>query len=521
MIRVRNIKLLIEEDREDNLLKKVSKKLRINNINSYKIVKKSIDARDKSSIYYVYELDIDTNDKVKIDNKDIFNTPNEEYKYSITGTNKLNNRPIIIGSGPAGLFCGYLLSEAGFNPLIIEQGEPIEKRVETVEEFFKANKLNTLSNVAFGEGGAGTFSDGKLNTLVKDKRFIGKKVFEIFIENGAPSEILYLNKPHIGTDILRKVIVNMRNKIINMGGEFRFNTKLTDINVVDNKVSSIIVNFNEEIKCDVLVLAIGHSSRDTFKMLYDKGFSMKSKNFAVGFRIEHSQDMINKSQYGEKYKLLPPADYKLTHQSSNGRGVYSFCMCPGGFVVNASSEENRLVVNGMSNYKRDEKNSNSAIVVTVTNKDYGDGVLAGVEYQRRLEEKAYFLGSGLIPIQKYIDFKNNNTSTLLGEVIPNTKGDYKLSNLRSIFSEDINSSLIEGIESFGNKIKGFNRDDSILLGVESRTSSPVIIERDENFNSSITGIYPCGEGAGYAGGITTAAIDGIKVFEKIIEKYYN
>ena len=521
MIRVRNIKLLIEEDNEENLLKKVSKKLRINNINNYKIVKKSIDARDKNNIYYVYELDIDTKDKVRIDNKDIFNTPNEEYKYSITGTNKLNNRPIIIGSGPAGLFCGYMLSEAGFNPLIIEQGSPIEKRVKDVEEFFKTNKLNVLSNIQFGEGGAGTFSDGKLNTLVKDKKFIGKKVFEVFIENGAPSEILYLNKPHIGTDVLRKVIVNIRNKIISMGGEFRFNTKLTDINIVDNRVSSIIVNSNEEIMCDVLVLAIGHSSRDTFKMLYEKGLSMKSKNFAVGFRIEHNQDMINKSQYGSKYKLLPPADYKLTYLSSNGRGVYSFCMCPGGFVVNASSEDGRLVVNGMSNYNRDERNSNSAIVVTVTNKDYGDGVLDGVEFQRRLEEKAYSLGSGLIPVQKYIDFKNNNTSTLLGKVIPNTKGDYKLSNLRSIFSDDINNSLIEGIESFGNKIKGFNRDDSVLLGVESRTSSPVIIERNEDLVSSISGIYPCGEGAGYAGGITTASIDGIKVFEKIIEKYYN
>ncbi len=521
MIRVRNIKLLIEEDNENNLKNKVCKKLRINNINNYKIVKKSIDARDKNNIYYVYELDIDTNERVRIDNKDIFNTPNEEYKYEITGKEKLNNRPIIVGSGPSGLMCAYLLSEAGFSPLIIEQGEPIEKRVESVEEFFKTNKLNTLSNIQFGEGGAGTFSDGKLNTLVKDKRFIGKKVFEIFIDNGAPLEIMYLNKPHIGTDILRKVIVNMRNKIISMGGEFRFNTKMTDINISDGKVSSIMVNSNEEIKCDVLVLAIGHSSRDTFKMLYDKGFSMKSKNFAVGFRIEHSQEMINKSQYGDKYKLLPPADYKLTHQCSNGRGVYSFCMCPGGFVVNASSEDGRLVVNGMSNYKRDEKNANSAIVVTVTDKDYGEGVLAGVEYQRRLEEKAYSLGSGLIPIQKYIDFKNNNTSTSLDSVIPNTKGDYKLSNLRNIFSDDINSSLIEGIESFGTKIKGFNKDDSILLGVESRTSSPVIIERNEELVSSILGIYPCGEGAGYAGGITTASIDGIKVFEKIIEKYYN
>ena len=521
MIRVRNIKLLIEEDNEENLLKKVSKKLRINNINSYKIVKKSIDARDKNNIYYVYELDIDTNERVRVDNKDIFNTPNEEYKYEITGSESLNNRIVIVGSGPAGLFCSYMLSEAGYSPIVIEQGSPIEKRVKDVEEFFNTNKLNTLSNIQFGEGGAGTFSDGKLNTLVKDKLNRGKKVFEIFIENGAPEEIMYLSKPHIGTDILRKVIVNMRNKIISMGGEFRFNTKMTDINISDNKIKSIIVDDSVEIMCDVLVLAIGHSSRDTFKLLYDKGLNMKSKNFAVGFRIEHLASMINESQYGSKYKLLPPANYKLTHQCDNERGVYSFCMCPGGFVVNASSEENRLVVNGMSNYNRDERNSNSAIVVTVTNKDYGDGVLAGVEFQRRLEEKAYSLGKGLIPIQTYGDFKSNTETTSLGEVIPNTKGGYTFSNLRSIFSPDINNSLIEGIESFGNKIKGFNRSDSILLGVESRTSSPVIIERNEEFNSSVSGIYPCGEGAGYAGGITTASIDGIKVFEKIIEKYKN
>lgn len=521
MIRVRGVKLAIEEDNEFVLKTKICKKIKIKNINSYKIVKKSIDARDKNNIYYVYELDIDTNDKVLVDNENIFVTPDEEYKYEITGTEKLNERIVIVGSGPAGLFSAYLLSEAGYKPLVIEQGESIEKRVETVEQFFETNKLNVVSNVQFGEGGAGTFSDGKLNTLVKDKFNRGKKVFEIFIENGAPEEILYLNKPHIGTDVLRKVIVNMRNKIISMGGEFRFNTKLTDINIVDNRIDSIIVNSNEQISCDVLVLAIGHSSRDTFKMLYDKGLNMKSKNFAVGLRIEHNQNMINKSQYGDKYKLLPPASYKLTHQCSNGRGVYSFCMCPGGYVVNASSEEKRLVVNGMSNYKRDGINSNSAIVVTITNKDYGNGVLDGVEYQRKLEEKAYALGNGLIPVQKYIDFKNDSVTTSLGEIIPNTKGNYKLSNLRSVFSEEINSSLIEGIESFGNKLKGFNRDDAILLGVESRTSSPVIIERDDTFNSNVMGIYPCGEGAGYAGGITTASIDGIKVFEKIIEKYYN
>ena len=521
MIRVRQVKVLIEED---NLLEKISKKLRINvsEIVNYKIVKKSIDARDKNNIYYVYEVDLElvNQKKVKIGG-DVLITPKEEYSYSITGEEKLNNRIVIVGAGPAGLMCAYMLSEAGYNPLIIEQGEKIEDRVKTVDEFFSTNKLNTLSNIQFGEGGAGTFSDGKLNTLVKDKRFIGKKVFEIFVENGAPDEIMYLNKPHIGTDVLRKVIVNIRKKIISMGGEIRYNTKLTDINIDNNKINSIVVNSNEEILCDVLVLAIGHSSRDTFKLLYDKGIIMKNKNFAVGLRIIHPQDMINKNQYGDKYKLLPPADYKLTYTSKSGRGVYSFCMCPGGYVVNASSEDGCLAVNGMSNYKRDGENANSALVVTVSSKDFGDGVLDGVEFQRKLEEAAYSIGNGFIPIQLYGDYKNNKISTSVGSITPSVMGKYSFGNLNDIFSEDINTSLKEGIEDFSTKIKNYNREDAILLGVESRTSSPVIIERNEEFVSSVSGIYPCGEGAGYAGGITTASIDGIKVFESIISRYRN
>ena len=521
MIRVRQVKVLVEED---NLLEKVAKKLRISvsEIVDYKIVKKSIDARDKNKIYYVYEVDLEliNQKKVKIGG-DVLITPKEEYSYSITGTEKLNNRIVIVGAGPAGLMCGYLLSEAGYSPLIIEQGEKVEDRVKTVEEFFSTNKLNPLSNIQFGEGGAGTFSDGKLNTLVKDKRHIGKKVFEIFVENGAPEEIMYLNKPHIGTDILRRVIVNIRRKIISMGGEFSYNTKLTDINIDNNRINSIVVNNKDIIPCDVLVLAIGHSSRDTFKLLFDKGISMKSKNFAVGLRIIHPQDMINKNQYGDKYKLLPPADYKLTYTTKSGRGVYSFCMCPGGYVVNASSEEKRLVVNGMSNYKRDGENANSALVVTVSSKDFGDGVLDGVEFQRKLEEKAYSIGNGLIPLQLYGDYKNNIISTKLGSITPSVMGKYNFGNLNDIFSEDINNSLKEGIEYFSSKIKNYNREDAILLGVESRTSSPVIILRNEELISNVTGIYPCGEGAGYAGGITTASIDGIKVFESIISRYRN
>ena len=303
----------------------------------------------------------------------------------------------------------------------------------------------------------------------------------------------------------------MRNKIISMGGEFLYNTKLTDLVIKDKKLVEIELNNKDRIKCNNLVLAIGHSARDTFYMLNKHKLEMMSKPFAVGFRIEHPQDMINKSQYGENYKYLPPASYKLTYQTSTGRGVYSFCMCPGGFVVNASSEKNRLVVNGMSNYKRDEKNSNSAIVVTINNKDFGEELFAGVEYQRKLEEKAYNIGKGFIPIQLYRDYIENKETTKLGEIIPNTKGSYT----------EINDSIKEAMSNFGKKIKGFDREDAVFLGVESRTSSPIIIKRNEKLESNILGIYPCGEGAGYAGGITTAAIDGIKVAEELIKKYQN
>ena len=523
MIRVRQIKVNIEED---NPLLVISKKLSISydDILNYKIIKKSIDARDKNNIYYVYEIDIEVKNEKKLlkkkNSKDIFLSPLEEYHFVSKGKQKMNNRPVIVGSGPAGLMCAYLLAENGYSPLILERGEKMEDRIQTVEKFFLTNELNPMSNVQFGEGGAGTFSDGKLNTLVKDKLFRGKKAFDIFVDNGAPEEILYLAKPHIGTDRLRTVIINMRNKIIQMGGEFRYLTKVTDLIIQENKIKGVEVNNNEIIPCEVLVLAIGHSARDTFHMLLDKGLMMKSKNFAVGIRMEHNQEMINKSQYGKYASMLPPASYKLTYQSSTGRGVYSFCMCPGGFVVNASSEKGRLTINGMSNYLRDEKNANSAIVVTVTNKDFGEGVLAGVEFQRKLEEKAYLLGKGFIPCQLYGDFCKGVVSNSFQSVKPNTKGAYSFADLNSLFSNEITGAIKEAIPYFGTKIDGFDRDDIILLGVEARTSSPVVIVRDDNLESNIVGIYPCGEGAGYAGGITTSAIDGIKVAEMIAKTYY-
>ena len=514
MLRVRQVKVKVEE--KEKLKEKVAHKLKIkiDNIKSIKILKESIDARKKPIIYYVYEVAIDlcNYNNIKLSD-DIENYIEEEYELKVI--KKINN-PIIVGSGPAGLFAAYMLAEIGSNPIIIERGEKIEDRVKSVEEFWKSGKLNINSNVQFGEGGAGTFSDGKLNTLVKDKRNICKKVFEIFIENGAPEDILYVNKPHIGTDLLRDVIISMRNKIISMGGTFRYNTTLTDLIIEDNKLKGILVNNNEEIKTNKLILAIGHSARDTFEMLYNHKLDMSSKPFSIGIRIIHPQDMINKSQYGDN-KLLPNADYKLTHKSSNGRGVYSFCMCPGGFVVNASSEEKRLVINGMSNRLRNEKCANSAIVVTVSSKDFGGDVLSGIEFQRKLESKTYEVGSGNIPIQLYKDFKNNKLSNNFGEFEPVLKGNYKFSNLNDILPNYIKEALIEAIDSFNKKIKGFNREDAILAAIESRTSSPVRIHRDENFESNIKGIYPIGEGAGYAGGITTSAMDGLKVVEKLLQ----
>ncbi len=525
MIRIRQIKVPIREDNENTLLKKIAKELRISkeDIKSYEISKKSIDARDTSSIKYIYECDVEVTEEEKILHKnhssDIFLKPHEEYQIPVKGNKKLDNRVVIVGSGPAGLFCSYLLALEGYKPLILERGERIEDRVKTVEHFFKTNELNPNSNIQFGEGGAGTFSDGKLNTLVKDKAFRGKKVFEIFVENGAPKEIIYEAKPHIGTDLLRNVIISMRNKIISLGGEFHYSSLVTNLKIQDNHIVGVEVNNKELIPCNVLVLAIGHSARETFYMLNDNHIMMKPKNFAVGIRMEHPQEMINKSQYGDSFKLLPPASYKLTYQSSNGRGVYSFCMCPGGYVVNASSEEGLLAVNGMSNHDRGGVNANSAIVVTVSSKDYGEGLMNGLEFQRKLEKKAYELGHGFIPVQLYKDFINNVESTELLEIKPSTKGAYTLSNLNELFTTEIISSLKEAIPYFGTKIKGFDREDALMLGIESRTSSPLMIERDEAGEASIKGLYPCGEGAGYAGGITTAAMDGIKIAEDIIKVY--
>ena len=518
MIRIRQIKINL--DSKQDIKDKVSKLLHINvdEIKNLKINKKSLDARKKDNLFYVYEVDIEVENEKKLLRKyksnDIFETPNEEYLFP---PKKEIDQPIIIGCGPAGLFCAYILSLQGYNPIIYERGEKVEDRVKTIEEFWDTNKLNINSNIQFGEGGAGTFSDGKLNTLTKDKFNRQKKVFEIFVENGAPEEIMYINNPHIGTDILRTVIINMRNKIISNGGKINYNSKLEDIIIENNEVQSIVVN-GETIPCKNLILAIGHSARDTFEMLSTKDLDMSAKPFAVGVRIEHPQKLIDIHQYGEKYyKDLPPASYKLTYQTKQNRGVYSFCMCPGGYVVNASSEEGLLAVNGMSNHARDTENANSALVVTISPDDFGNNPLDGIKFQRELERKAYIEGNSLIPVQLYKDYKSNEKSTSINSINVITKGSYSLGNLNNIFPEFINDSLKEAIEYFNTKIEGYSNPDAILLGVESRTSSPVRIPRDENGLSKIKGLYPCGEGCGYAGGITTAAIDGLKTAENLIK----
>lgn len=528
MIRVKQIKVNVLNDNDEDIKKGIAKKIGINyaDIDYYTIIKKSIDARYKPDIFYIYEVEVSCKNenvilKKNCNNNDIALAITSDYVIPEHGEIELENRPVIVGSGPAGLFCAYLLALEGYNPLVIERGENVDSRINTVNKFWETGKLNKESNVQFGEGGAGTFSDGKLNTLTKDNNNRGKFVFETFVSCGANSDILISNMPHIGTDVLVNVVRNLRNKIISLGGEFLYNNCLTDINIIDGKISSIMVN-DKIIKTDVLVLAIGHSARDTFHMLYEKGLYMESKPFALGIRIQHPQGLINKSQYGEKYyDKLPPASYKLTYKTNSGRGVYSFCMCPGGYVVNASSEDKMLAINGMSYNKRDSENANSAIVVTVTPDDFGNHPLDGIKYQRDLEKMAYELCDGKIPTQLLGDYYKDTVSTSLGDVLPIFKGGYGLTNLNKLYPDYINDSLKEAFVYFGKKIEGFNSFDSIISGIESRTSSPVRIVRNEMYESNVLGIYPCGEGAGYAGGITTSSIDGIKVAEAIINKYKN
>ncbi len=534
MIRINQIKVPYQKQgQEYEILKnKITKMLKMSasDITSFEIVRKSIDGRDKPEIYFVYTVDVCIKDESKLKrgivkgNISFAKKDTYSFEPKCSGNNS-DKRPVIVGMGPAGLFCAYYLAINGYKPIVIERGKAIEDRNVDVTAFWENGKLDTESNVQFGEGGAGTFSDGKLNTMVKDKFGRNKAVLETLVKYGAPSHIGYVNKPHIGTDVLAKVVVNMRNAIIEAGGEVKFSTKLTDIKIEDNRLKAIVVNGDELLETDTLVLALGHSARDTFAMLKERGIYMEPKAFAVGVRMEHPQELIDKSMYGFNHEesfegILGAADYKMTGQASNGRGVYSFCMCPGGYVVNASSEEEMLAVNGMSYSKRDSRNANSAIIVSVTPDDFeSNDALAGIEFQRRLEKAAYREGKGNIPVQLFGDFKQGRVSEGFGEITPVTKGNISFADLNNVLPKHICDALKECIEGFGRNIKGFNREDALMLGVESRTSSPLRICRDDYMQSNIKGIYPCGEGAGYAGGITSAAMDGIKVYEAITESY--
>lgn len=537
MIQINQIKLA-PNHKELDLENEIKKKLHIKNEKySYSIAKRSIDGRNKPYVKYVYSVQVELTgfDETKeqrfvqkLRDNNVICVKKMQYQFPMVTESAKEQKMVIVGSGPAGLFCGLLLARAGLKPLIIERGADVDQRKSIVEHFWETGKLDEDCNVQFGEGGAGTFSDGKLNTQVKESSGRIRKVLETFVEFGASEEILYSNKPHIGTDVLMNVVRNMREEIICLGGHVEFYTTMTDLILDESKTKvqgikvcrknpDTMAMVEENIPCDRLVLALGHSARDTFSMLYENRLVMEPKPFAVGVRVEHPQTMIDEFEYGENLYELPAANYKVTYRAKEDeRGVYSFCMCPGGYVVNASSEQNRLCVNGMSYSDRSGDNANSAIVVTVRPEDYGsldNHPLAGIAFQRGLEEKAFQVGNGKIPCQTYGGFKNHQLDKDFGEIKPNTKGAVNLSDLHEILPDFIAEPIIKGMEHFARQIPGFNREDAILLAVESRTSSPLRIERDDNFMSNVKGIYPCGEGAGYAGGITSAAVDGIRIAE--------
>lgn len=527
-IRVNNLVLRIDEDKEE-LHKKVAKKLRIskNNINKFKILKESIDARKTNNIKFTYSVEIECENEVKVianaNDKDAKLVKENIGDIILPGSKKMNSRPVVVGMGPCGMFAALFLARNGYNPIVIERGEKVEERTKSVESFWETGKLNLESNVQFGEGGAGTFSDGKLTTRIKDKRcdFVLKE----FVAAGARKEITYMGKPHIGTDSLKGIVKNIREDIIKLGGEIKFNSKLEDLKIKDNKLVGIVVN-GEEIPCESLILALGHSARDTYEMLFKREVLMTPKPFAIGVRIEHPQKFINENQYGEfaSHPKLGAADYRLSYTSKKtNRGVYSFCMCPGGDIVGAASEEGMLVTNGMSNYKRDKINSNSAIVVTVGEEDFiGDTPLKGMEFQRHYEKLAYELGGGnyTAPVQLVGDFLKDKVSTKLGTIKPTYKPGYKFADLRECLPSGVVDTLKEGLLKFDQRIHGFAYKDAVMTGIETRTSAPVKIERNENLESiSVKGLYPSGEGSGFAGGIISAAVDGLKVAENIIKEY--
>ena len=512
VITLSDVKLPIEKP-ETELLKLAEKKLKRKPA-YFSIRKKSLDARDKENIRYVYTIEFSAtpqSEKTKVYEK-------------VTNEKQPKTPILVVGSGPAGLFCALRLLDHGLQPIVVERGEPVEEREKSISKFITHKSLNVNSNVQFGEGGAGTFSDGKLNTQTHSP--LNRDVLETFVKYGAPKEILWLNKPHLGSDNLKSIVKNMREDILARGGKVLFSTKLTDLSIKDGKLRSaklenIKTGEVETLDVSSLVLAIGHSARDTFERLRALGVKMSPKDFAVGVRIEHLQEKIGFSQYGKKYDLLPPADYKLVSHGED-RSAFTFCMCPGGFVMPATSEEGGVVVNGMSNYARNERNANSALVVQVRTSDFPDtSPLGGVAFQRSLEYSAYLAGgsSYSAPVQLVGDFLRGRTSDKFGDVLPSYGAGTSFCDLNAVLPSFITDTLKYALTDMDKKLKGFAAEDSVLTAVESRTSSPLRIERGEDFQSvNVVGLYPCGEGAGYAGGITSSAADGLRIAETIFAK---
>ena len=534
MIRISEIKLplLLATDTghsEAEIKSAILKKLNVlsSDLIHFSIFKRGVDARKRNAILIAYIVDCELKNEASILAKfakdpHVKTSPDTSYHFVATSSTNLKSRPVIIGFGPAGIFAALILAQAGFKPIVLERGKPVRERTKDTWKLWRNGILNPESNVQYGEGGAGTFSDGKLYSQIKDPKFYGRKVISEFIKAGAPPEIAYVSHPHIGTFRLVGVVETMRETIKSLGGEIRFESKVETIDIDSNTVNGVTLTNGEHITTNHLILAVGHSARDTFEMLHKLGVYIEAKPFSIGFRIEHPQSLIDHARYGNhaQHPVLGAADYKLVHHASNGRSVYSFCMCPGGTVVAAASEPERVVTNGMSQYSRNERNANAGIVVGISPEiDYPDHPLAGIELQRKLESQAYILGgsSYKAPGQLVGDFLMNKSSTKLGGVEPSYTPGLLLTSLDSALPDFAISAIREAIPAFAKQVKGFDLPDAILTGVETRTSSPIRIKRNDDTLQSINikGLYPCGEGAGYAGGILSAGVDGIRVAEAV------
>ena len=491
----------------------------------FTIYKRGVDARKPNAIAFVYTLDVEVADEAGVvkalkSQKNVAPSPDTSYKFVAKAPANLKSRPVIIGTGPCGMFAGLVLAQMGFRPIILERGKAVRERTKDTWDLWRNGKLHPESNVQFGEGGAGTFSDGKLYSQIKDPQFLGRKVIAEFVNAGAPPEIAYVSHPHIGTFRLVGIVETIRETIESLGGEIRFGCRVADVEIEQGKMRGVTLASGEKIAADHVVLAVGHSARDTFEMLHERGVFVEAKPFSIGFRIEHPQAMVDKCRFGDRagHPLLGAADYRLVHHCKNGRAVYSFCMCPGGTVVAATSEEGRVVTNGMSQYSRNERNANSGIVVGISPEDYPGGPLAGIAFQRKWEERAFALGGGTYeaPGQLVGDFLARRPSTALGSVIPSYTPGVHLCDLSTALPDFAIEAIREALPAFDRQMKGFAMKDAVLTGVETRTSSPIRIKRGDDHQSINTiGLYPSGEGAGYAGGILSAAVDGIRAAEAV------